>query len=1100
MKNLITFILIVSAMFFSVDAIGQVIKVTGTVTSSEDDLEMPGVTVQVKGQPGTGTITDIMGSYTLQVDAKSTLVFTYIGYVKMEVPVAGKTKIDVLMNPDSKLLDEVVVAALGIKRQKRELGYSTEEIGGDMIAKSGSDNVISALSGRSAGVQIVDPAGVDGSSSRIVIRGNNSITGNNQPLIVVDGVPMSNEGGITSWEGGRDWGTALNNINQEDIEDINILKGPTAAALYGSRGGNGVILITTKKGKKQSGLGVNYSMSYKITTPYLFRDVQNKYGAGGPLSFSKPTLQQNADGVYVYPGIYNSDNGPEGEPTTTTFGYYGSSVSWGPEMDGTEVLWWDGVMREYSPQPDNISMLYQNGTSMTNNISFSNAGQFGSIRVSFTDQRSDAIIDNTDLRQTTINVGSSLNVSKKVKADVSFTYLDYNRLNSPEIGESYSNFSKGLLYGWPRSWKGLESEIYENPDGSMYDWGEYGYTGYFPYMYSTTFWSFYNNNTTLERKKVFGSIRLAYEVTPWLTATGKVGVDFGLDEMESKNKPTLSDGITGGGYSKSMSRNYTMNADFLLTAHKKDIFGTKLHTRLSGGAEILYRNDYSMNGHSGTWVYPNLYTFYNYTNNDQVPGESRYEKQVNSTYAFFNIGYDDYIFLDITGRNDWSSTLPTGNNSYFYPSATISFIPTEAFNIKWYPISFLKLRGAFAMTASDDEPYKLDFTYNTGNFAGATSASLPSLVPPLALKPQRQRSWEAGLNVEFLSKIDFDFSYYYIYAWDQIFDSPLTVSSGAGNVRTNSGVVTNRGIEGILNYKIIEKSKLWLTAGLNFARNRNRIENLGGADIYILSSLWGSNGPSLAVSEGDYYGTIYGWDYVYSYTNEDGSQVGPFYDEDGNALPLINDEGTEYLKTDTKVAVGNSAPLITGGVNFALGWKGFTLSGLIDAKLGGDIYCGTHVIAMQTGQSPETLYERDGNGLPYYDAEGNFLGNYGVILNGAHTDGTINDEVVHYYYKYMPNMGGWGNYLTTPGILDNTWIKMRELSLTYTVPKKILNKQKVFQDLQLSIVGRDLFYIYKTLPDNINPEGTIGTGNAQGLEYASYPGTRSVIFSLKASF
>lgn len=1101
MKRIITPLLIAISLLLSQVALSQIISVSGTVISGDDDLTLPGVTIQIKGQPGVGTISDIDGKYNIQVDSKGTLVFSYIGFETLEVPVKGRSTIDIVLAVDSKVLGEVVVTALGIKRQKRELGYSTDEIDGDLIAQSGSDNVISALSGRSAGIQIVNPTGVDGSSSRILIRGNNSITGSNQPLIVVDGVPMSNEGGISSWEGGRDWGTALNNINQEDIEDINILKGPAAAALYGSRGGNGVVLITTKKGKKQSGLGVNYSMSYRITTPYLYREVQNKYGAGCPASFNKPVLQKNNDGVYIYPGIYNTDDGPEGEPTNTTFGYYGSAVSWGPEMDGTEILWWDGVMRKYSPQPDNISRLFKNGGSLTNNISISNAGGFGSVRVSLTDQRSDAIIDNTNLRQTTVNVGTSLNVSKKIKSDISFTYLDYTRLNSPEIGESYSNFSKGLLYGWPRSWKGLEYEKYENPDGSMFDWGNYAYSTYFPYMYSSTFWSFYNNNTTLNRKKVFGSIRLSYDINDWLKATGKIGVDFSLDEMETRNKPTMSDGITGGAYSNSLTRNYTMNSDFLITAYKNNLFGLKLNASLSAGAEMLYVNNYNINGRSGTWVYPNLYTFYNYTHTHQVPGEWRYEKQVNSTYMFFNLGYDDFLFLDVTGRNDWSSTLPSNNNSYFYPSVTLSFIPTEAFEeINWYPITFFKLRGAFAMTASDDEPYKLDFTYSTGNFAGASSASLPWLVPPLALKPQRQKSWEVGTNIELINKLDFDFTYYYIYAWDQIFDSPLTNSSGAASVRTNSGVVTNRGLEGVLNYKIIERADLWLKSGINFARNRNKIDDLGGANIYILTSLWGNNGPAIAVTEGDYYGTIYGWDYVYSYVDDNGETVGPFYDANGKALPLLNDKGTEYLKTDSRVAVGNSAPFITGGVNFALGWNNFTISGLIDTKIGGDIYCGSYVIAMQTGQSLETLYERDGNGLPYYDENGNFIGNYGVILEGAHKDGTINDKVVHYYYKYLPNMGGWGNYLTKPGIIENTWVKMRELSIVYKVPYKFIKKQNVFQDLQLSIVGRDLFYFYKTLPDNINPEGTIGTGNAQGLEYASYPGTRSFIFSIKASF
>ena len=337
-------------------SLAQNIMVTGKVVSSDDGLGLPGVTVRVKGEGG-GTVTDFEGHYSIAVDSKGTLVFSFVGFSTQEVPVNGRSKINITLDQDAQLLDDVVVTALDIKRQKRELGYATEEIGGDLVARSGSGSVISALSGRSAGVQIINPTGVDGGSSRITIRGNNSIFGDNQPLIVVDGVPMSNEGGVTSWSGGRDWGTALNNINQEDIENIDILKGPTAAALYGSRGGNGVLLITTKKGSKQRGLGITYSMSYKVTQPYMYRTVQNKYGAGGPITFNTPTLKpiegltdDEGNQVYEYPGIYSVDDGPAGEPTNTTFGYYGGAQSWGPEMNGESVLWWDGQIRKYDPQ------------------------------------------------------------------------------------------------------------------------------------------------------------------------------------------------------------------------------------------------------------------------------------------------------------------------------------------------------------------------------------------------------------------------------------------------------------------------------------------------------------------------------------------------------------------------------------------------------------------------------------------------------------------------------------------------------------------------------------------------------------------------------
>ena len=1104
-KFLLSFLLILFLVPLGLQA--QNIMVTGKVISSDDGLGLPGVNITVKGVSG-GTVTDIDGNYSISVNPKGTLVFGFVGFTPQEIPVNGRNKINVTLEQDAQMLDDVVVTALGIKRQKRELGYATEEIGGDLIARSGSNSVISALSGRSAGVQIINPTGVDGGSSRIVIRGNNSIFGENQPLIVVDGVPMSNEGGVTEWSGGRDWGTALNNINQEDIENIDILKGPTAAALYGSRGGNGVLLITTKKGSKQRGLGISYSFGYKITQPYLYRSVQNKYGAGGPITFHTPTLtpidgmyDDNGNQVYEYPGIYSVDNGPAGEPTNTTFGYYGAAQSWGPAMNGESVLWWDGVVRDYSPQPDNLSMLYKYGHTMNNNISLQNAGDFGSIRVSFTDSRTDAIIDNCNLRQTTVNVGSLLNVSDKIKVDVAFTYLDYFRLNSPEIGESQSNFNKGLLYSWPRSWKGIESTTYENPDGTMNHFDGYPYQ----YISSSLFWSFYNNNTTLDRDKMFGSVRLFYDITPWLTASAKVALDWTADSYTTKNKPTEANGMTGGYYSKSKSTSLTRDMDFLITAHKEKMFGSKFNGRVSFGGEQYYGFREGLNTTSGTWAYANLYTIYNYSSATEINfGESKWEKQVNSLYAFLNLSYSDWLFLDVTGRNDWSSTLPITNNSYFYPSATLSFVPTSAFkDWNWGIVNFLKLRGSWAQTASDTDPYQLNYTFSTGSFGHQLSSSLPTTVPPLELKPQRQRAFEVGFDLGLGARFNLDFTYYDIYSWDQILSSPVAPSSGASNVTINTGVVTNKGIEAIMTYDITSGKDYGVQVGLNLARNKNKIVDLAGSNMYMLSEIWGSNGPAIAVEEGDEYGTIYGWDYVYEYTLSDGTVVGPFYDDNGNPMPLINETGTEYLKTANRVPVGNCAPVVTGGINLRASYKNWSLYALVDAKLGGQIYCASYVVGMQTGQSPATLYEREGNGLPYYE-NGEFLGNYGVILPGycinTETGETHqNENVVHYLYKYMPNYGGWGNILTTPGIVDNTWIKMREISLTYDFPRKLLDKQKLFKQISLSLVGRDLFYFYKTLPDNINPEGTLGSGNAQGLEYASYPGTRSFLFSLKVN-
>jgi iron complex outermembrane receptor protein len=325
---------------------------------------------------------------------------------------------------------------------------------------------------------------------------------------------------------------------------------------------------------------------------------------------------------------------------------------------------------------------------------------------------------------------------------------------------------------------------------------------------------------------------------------------------------------------------------------------------------------------------------------------------------------------------------------------------------------------------------------------------------------------------------------YYKHSTDQILNLPVPVSSGAYNITINEGELSNKGFEFIINTVPVQTSDLIVKAGLNFSRNRNYILSLGGySDTYHLADIWGLNGPAMELYEGSEYGTITGYDYL--------------YDDNGNRI--LNDEGTKYLITDTRVPIGNASPKFIAGLNSELVYKDFRLSALVDTKWGGDIYCGSYVIGLQTGQSPETLLERDGGGLPYTDPDGN-VRNVGVILDGVYADGTPNDKVVHYLYKYLPNAGGWGKFVSTPGIIENTWVKMREISLTYSLPAPIIKKVKIFQSLSLSVVGRDLFYIYTTLPDKINPEGIIGSGNAQGFEWASFPGTRSFTFGANATF
>lgn len=1106
MKKFAVFYVLI--VFLAGIAKGQERTVSGQVTGADDGLSLPGVSIIVKGST-IGTTTDIDGRYELRVPGEeSVLIFKFVGFATQEVKVGSRNIINVSLRAEATRLEEVVVTALGIKREKREIGYSSETINSDDILRAGTPNVIGALAGRSAGVQISFGDGVEGGSTRITIRGNNNLSRENQPLIVVDGIPMDNTSGLDNIGRGVDWGNGIADINPYDIETYSVLKGGAASALYGERGANGVILITTKRGSRQKGLGVTYNHSSKFTNPYRYRAVQNKYGHGGPISLSAPTFPVDDEGNLLYPGIYGNENlilDQNGTTSSTSaqFGYYGSAVSWGPEMNGQMVKWWDGKIRSYSPQPDNMKMPFQNGLTQTHNISVQGGNDKGSIRLSLTNEDNTPTIKNSNFQRNTINFGTNIKVSDKLTADATLSYVKFKRLNSPMIGEDGNSFSKGFLYSWPRSYQGVDMQNYMMEDGSRNPQDGY------PFMYVDRYiwWNYNNNNTWQDRDKYTGLISLVYDVTPWLQAIGKAGRDFSLEQFTSKNKPIDFIGLQGGGYGNSLRKTNNDIFEALLIANKKKLFNSDFDVAFTLGASRWDHNIYGISGNSGTWYYPNMYTFFNYTENayqvdwdnnisvvdfgdavkNLIPKEYIRRQRTNSVLSFLNLSYKSFVFLELTGRNDWSSTLPSYNNSYFYPSASLSFIASEAFKFEerlpW--LNFLKIRGGLAQIANPASSYEKDFYYQTDIFGGDQASSLPEAIPPFELKPQRVNSYEAGVNMGmFDNRIDVDFTMYYLYSFDQILQLPLPVSSGANNIWINRGELYNRGFEISLNTVPVHRPNFLVKAGINFTRNRNYILSLGGhAGSYLLADIWGLNGPAMELYEGSEYGTITGYDYVYH----------------ANGKPILNEEGTHYKITDTRVPIGNASPDFLAAFNTEIRYKNFSVGALIDTKWGGDIYCGSYVIGLQTGQSPETLLERDGGGLPYTDPTG-VTSNIGVILDGVYEDGTPNDKVVHYYYKYLPNAGGWGKFLSTPGIIENTWVKMREVSLSYTIPAGFLTKTRVFNNLTLSLVGRDLFYIYTTLPDNINPEGIMGSGNAQGFEWASFPGTRSFSLSVSASF
>ncbi len=1067
------------------------IAVTGKISAENSAETIIGATVRSQKSPQTGAVSDLDGKFSISVAPDDTLLVSFIGFQTQIIPVAGRNFIEIQLLEDGKLLRETVITAFGIERQARSVGFATQNVKGDELSKSNAPNILAGLSGKMAGVNIIQGNGVEGGTTRIVIRGNSQIFGNNQPLIIVDGVPLDNAPGMTNVESGRDWGSAINNINSADIERVDVLKGANAAALYGARGGNGVILITTKKGSERPGLGVDYSYSLRSTKPFYWREMQNEYGFGGPLSFNQPRLETDADGVLLHPTLLYHDFGPEGKPTTETFGAYASSQSWGPRLDGQSVKWWDGSTRNWSPQPDNFKRFFQNGQTQRHNLSFSGASKMGSVRASFTREDHRSVALNSNFDQTTAFVGSKLNVSKKVRAEIGISYIQYNRLNSPLLGSDNNSFGKIMVYGYPRSYQG-ENLNYENADGTKHDFG----VNPFAWGNIDVFWSVYNQNTWLRRNKIIGSVGVFYDIAPWLTLMGRTGTDNTFDDFETKNKPTDITGTLGGGYEHSLSKANTLNNEFLLTARRKNLL-PGLETSLSFGGTQFQNRSYQIFGkNQNQWRDPFLYTLGNYVGYSIEVGEGRFEKRLNSLFGFLDLGFKDWIFGQVSLRNDWSSTLPAATGSYLFPAGNLSFVPSELFG--WQDnrfLNFAKIRAAFSETATDDEPYQLQKVYVTGSFAGQPTASTEGIVRPLDLQPARSRGFEIGLNLgAFRDRLQIDFTYYNTFSYNQLLNSPLPVSSGFPTVRINTGAISNRGIEAVVGMRWLDRKRFSWETKLNIARNQNRLEELSdGAELLELAGIWSANGTAVSVKSGEAYGVLVGFDYVR---------------DEKSGLPILNDAGTHYQITKTRVPlkiydengkfqrIANSTPKFVGGIRNVFSWKNWSAEVLVDAKIGGDFYSGSYATAVQSGQSPATLLERNGGGLPFTRPDGT-VANIGVILPGVFADGTPNDKIVHYYYKYL-NAGGWGPVVTTPSVFENTWVKLREVSLTYRFPKSW--RTKVFQNLEISLVGRDLAYLYSSLPDKINPEGANGSGNAQGIEFGALPGMRSFGVTVGAGF
>ena len=1023
----------------AIDISQQDTKITGTV---EDEFgPVAGASVVIKGTTN-GTMTDMDGHFTLEGVKKGDIIqISFIGFATQDIPYTGQTALNVKLEEDAQKLDEVVVTALGMKRDKKALGYAMQELKGDELLSSREPNLANSLSGKVSGLQIVRSSNGVGGSSKIVLRGNNSLTGSNQPLIVVDGTPMDNfTGGVDDVWGhsGADMGNGLSDINPEDIESMTVLKGASAAALYGSRAGNGVILITTKSGKKNEGLGITVNAGITTESIFLKPDMQNSFGQGSV-------------------GAYDNQ----------------SRLSWGPKAEGQTVTDWMGrqvPLRTY----DNIDAFFNTGTSFNEGISFQQNIKGTSVFSSINRSDDAGITPESKLNKTNITLRATtfLDEAEKWKVDAKVNYINLNAHNRPIQGVNPSN-AFNTIYNLPRSLNVADFKNSVDEDGNMIWWDASKNPQENPYWVT----KYRQNNDT--RNRLLGNIALKYAPTDWFNVELRGGTDY---YTTTKNEKVYAGGNTtpSGLYSEGSETFYENNYSFLATANKDNLID-RLGGFVTFGGNLMIQRRTKMNASAGELLVPNLFSLNNGINKPTVTSEL-IRRKMNSLYGSLQLNWDGYLFLDITARNDWSSTMSKANRSYFYPSVSLSgvisdMVPKLGGQMpEWF--TFAKVRASYAEVGNDLDPYQLYNNFTVGKDEnGNTTAAPGNVLYDSNVRSELIKSWEAGFDIRFFNnRLGLDAAWYKTNATRQLLNLPMDPFSGYSSRKVNAGNIQNEGVEISLNGLILDNPKgLSWNSTAQFSLNRNKIIDLyPGVTLYDIKTL---DAIQIVAVQGSYYGDIYGQTFQRVEDKNDPNYGKIIVGEDG--LPLI---------TTGKSKVGNQSPDWMLGWTNSFSYKGFNLSFLVDFRIGGDLYSAT----------ASNLYTR-GNAA-------------GTVVNGERQDFIVPNSVVQTpngytenkvpvtHQNYWERIGSTGNYgLPEMYTYDATNIRLRNITLGYDFNKAML-KDTPFQRLRLSATCNNVWMIHYNLP-GIDPESVSATNtNATGFENGAAPTSRSFTFNVTVGF
>ena len=1022
---------------------------TGTVQDSKGEA-IVGATILVKGQAkGKGTLTDPKGHFVLSgLKVGSELVISCVGYKTQTVRWTG-TPLSITLEDEMTQLSGVVVTALGIRREKKALGYAMQEVKGDQLMAVREPNITNALSGKVSGIQIIKGSSSPGSSSKIVLRGNSSLSGSNQPLIVVDGVPMDNTTGATNndfWNPAADMGNGLSDINAEDIESMTVLKGASAAALYGSRAGNGVIQIITKSGRKNNGLGVTISSSVGVERLFMVPRLQSQFGQGTD-------------------GAYKND----------------VSSSWGPRIEGQEYTKWDGTkttMRAY----DNVASYFKSpGVDLTENIAFSQMYDRTSIYSSLTRTDNKSHIPGASLGRTnmTLRATTKFGPSDRWSTDTKVQYIRSFVQNRPLNGANASN-AFYTMYSLPRSMDIRDFEEARTPQGAMRWYGVGNQTN--PYWASK-----YNlNNDTRDRFLI--SAALKYKITDWLNAELRVGSDQYSTRIERKTYAGSPIAGGGGKYETEQIKFYENNYSFLVSAQRDNVFG-KLGLSGSVGGNLMERKHNGLRASVSQLIVPNLFSLTNGTDKPDN-SESYSHKKINSLYGTAQLNWDGYFFLDGTLRNDWSSSLAKANRSFLYPSISTSLVITDMLRKmdvnapSW--LSFAKVRASAAQVGNDLEPYQLYSAYRIEKDPlGGTMANIDNVLYNDKVRSELIKSYELGLEMRFFdSRFGVDFAWYRTNATNQLIRLGMDPASGYDAKMINAGNIQNEGIEFMVTADIIRSEGLKWNAQLNLSHNENRIIKLydgGGIESPVTEYNLGTyDNLKILAREGGKYGEI--WGSSYKRVEDKTSDLYGKIITDENGLPIAGDEKK----------LGDQQPDLLAGLTNSFSFAGFDLSFLIDARFGGKMFSGTNHALQAGGAAAATVV----NG-----ARDKFVVDGAVESEVAgktvYKKNTVEVTPQDYWGAIVGRSGNLG--INEANIYDATSVRLRNIALSYTLPKSLLKNTPITK-AKLGISCNNVWMI-KSYMNGIDPESVFATGsNATGYEFASSPTTRSFLFNITLGF